>query len=76
MTCSMSSMKKNFERFFLQAAQFGKCFISDMRSDSYVTMCRLLRALNAVRDPKVGIPITITQYPLMLEILNSIFEVM
>lgn len=55
-----------FSRFIyvlFQAAQFGKCFIADMKSDSYVNMCRLLRVLNAVRDPKVGIPLTITQYP-------------
>ncbi|CAH1109343.1 unnamed protein product [Psylliodes chrysocephalus] len=49
------------QKLLIRAAQFGKCFIPDMRSDSYVNMCRLLRVLNAVRDPKVGIPITITQ---------------
>ncbi|KAG5894092.1 hypothetical protein JTB14_003948 [Gonioctena quinquepunctata] len=49
------------QKMLIRAAQFGKCFISDMRSDSYVNMCRLLRVLNAVRDPKVGIPLTITQ---------------
>ncbi|CAG9864088.1 unnamed protein product [Phyllotreta striolata] len=49
------------QKLLLRAAQFGKCFIPDMRSDNYVNMCRILRVLNNVRDPKVGIPITITQ---------------
>ncbi|XP_050500351.1 vacuolar protein sorting-associated protein 16 homolog [Diabrotica virgifera virgifera] len=49
------------QQMLIRAAQFGKCFIPDARSDVYVNMCRLLRVLNAVRDPKVGIPITITQ---------------
>ncbi|CAH2013554.1 unnamed protein product [Acanthoscelides obtectus] len=53
----------DIQKMLIRAAQFGKCFISDMKSDSYVNMCRLLRVLNAVRDPKVGIPLTITQYP-------------
>jgi len=46
-----------------QAAQFGKGFIPHLNSDSYVEMCRLLRVLNAVRDHKIGIPLTCTQYP-------------
>lgn len=53
------------QKMLIRAAQFGKCFIADMRSDSYVNMCRLLRVLNAVRDPKVGIPLTITQLNFM-----------
>jgi len=46
-----------------QAAQYGKGFIADLNSDYYVRMCRLLRVLNAVRDHKIGIPLTYTQYP-------------
>jgi len=46
-----------------QAAQFGKGFIADLNSDYYVRMCRLLRVLNAVRNHKIGIPLTYTQYP-------------
>ncbi|CAH0559319.1 unnamed protein product [Brassicogethes aeneus] len=51
------------QKMLIRAAQFGKCFISDAgySSDKYVNMCRLLRVLNAVRDPKIGIPLTITQ---------------
>ncbi|CAG9822683.1 unnamed protein product [Phaedon cochleariae] len=49
------------QKMLIRAAQFGKCFVSDMRPDAYVNMCRLLRVLNAVRSPKVGIPLTITQ---------------
>lgn len=40
-----------------------------MNSENYVNMCRKLRVLNAVRDPKVGIPLTITQYPFVIIII-------
>ncbi|KAG8236730.1 hypothetical protein J437_LFUL014226 [Ladona fulva] len=34
-------------------------------------MCRTLRVMNAVRDPKIGIPVTITQYPLHKQYFNK-----
>lgn len=53
--------------FFLvsQAASFGKVFSADYNPEKYVEMCRILRVLNAVRDPKIGIPLTYTQYPFL-----------
>lgn len=48
----------------LQAASFGKCFLTDFSPDHFVTTCRELRVLNAVRDGAVGLPLTHTQYPL------------
>lgn len=51
------------QKMLIRAAQFGKCFVADMAPHKYVRMCRLLRVLNAIRDPKVGIPLTIAQYP-------------
>lgn len=51
------------QKMLIRAAQFGKCFISGISSDKYVRMCRILRVLNAIRDPKVGISLTIEQYP-------------
>lgn len=51
----------------LQAAQFGKSFLSDLKPDSYVKMCRILRVLNSVRHERVGIPLTYTQYPLLID---------
>lgn len=51
--------------FLSKAAQFGKCFIPDVNSDKYVHMCRLLRVLNAIRHPKIGLPLTFTQYPFL-----------
>ncbi|EFA13302.2 Vacuolar protein sorting-associated protein 16 homolog-like Protein [Tribolium castaneum] len=49
------------QKMLIRAAQFGKCFIAYMNSDKYVNIIRLLRVLNAVRDPKIGIPLTFTQ---------------
>ncbi|PSN30635.1 Vacuolar protein sorting-associated protein 16 [Blattella germanica] len=48
------------QEMLIRAAQFGKGFVPDLNSDSYVNMCRLLRMLNAVRDYKIGIPLTYT----------------
>ncbi|KAF7282142.1 vacuolar protein sorting 16 [Rhynchophorus ferrugineus] len=61
------------QKMLIRAAQFGKCFVPDMAPYKYVKMCRLLRVLNAIRDPKVGIPLTISQlkYMRMLESVNS-----
>ncbi|XP_060525392.1 vacuolar protein sorting-associated protein 16 homolog isoform X2 [Cylas formicarius] len=53
------------QKKLIRAAQFGKCFIANMNSDRYVKMCRLLRVLNAIRDSKVGLPLTITQLKYM-----------
>ncbi|CAH1635593.1 unnamed protein product [Spodoptera littoralis] len=50
------------QKMLIRAAQFGKCFIMDPElTDLYVKTCRWLRVLNAVRDPKVGIPLTSVQ---------------
>lgn len=49
------------QKMLIRAAQFGKGFIADLNPDSYVKMCHLLRVLNAVRDHKIGIPLTCTQ---------------
>ncbi|KAM7431221.1 Vacuolar protein sorting-associated protein 16 [Porites harrisoni] len=46
------------------AASFGKSFLTDMPPHAFVSMCRNLRVLNAVRDYMVGIPLTYGQYPL------------
>ena len=47
-----------------QAASFGESFLTDMPPHAFVSMCRNLRVLNAVRDYMVGIPLTYGQYPL------------
>jgi vacuolar protein sorting-associated protein 16 len=46
----------------LQAASFGKAFLELYNSDQFVEMCRVLRVLNAVRDYKIGLPLSYTQY--------------
>lgn len=51
------------QKMLIRAAQFGKGFVPDHVPDHYVHTCRWLRVLNAVRDPKVAIPLTYLQYP-------------
>lgn len=54
------------QKMLIRAAQFGKCFLTNANSDMYVNMCRLLRVLNAVRDSRVGLPLTYTQVMLIV----------
>ncbi|XP_046392085.1 vacuolar protein sorting-associated protein 16 homolog [Ischnura elegans] len=49
------------QKMLIRAAQYGKDFVQRICSDEYVKMCRTLRVLNAVRDPRIGIPISISQ---------------
>uniref|UniRef100_A0A8C9XXH8 Vacuolar protein sorting-associated protein 16 homolog n=1 Tax=Sander lucioperca TaxID=283035 RepID=A0A8C9XXH8_SANLU len=57
-----------------QAASFGKCFLTDFSPEAFVSTCRELRVLNAVRERGVGLPLTHTQlvyrqfYPLAIEV--------
>ncbi|XP_030637560.1 vacuolar protein sorting-associated protein 16 homolog isoform X1 [Chanos chanos] len=53
------------QKTLLRAASFGKCFLSNFPPDQFVSMCRDLRVLNAVRDYTVGIPLTHTQFKQM-----------
>lgn len=49
------------QRSLLRAASFGKSFLTDMPPQAFVSMCRTLRVLNAVRDYMVGMPLTYGQ---------------
>uniref|UniRef100_A0A672PHT0 Vacuolar protein sorting-associated protein 16 homolog n=1 Tax=Sinocyclocheilus grahami TaxID=75366 RepID=A0A672PHT0_SINGR len=53
------------QKTLLRAASFGKCFLSNFPPEQFVSMCRDLRVLNAVRDYTVGIPLSLTQFKQM-----------
>uniref|UniRef100_A0A8C5DAU4 Vacuolar protein sorting-associated protein 16 homolog n=1 Tax=Gouania willdenowi TaxID=441366 RepID=A0A8C5DAU4_GOUWI len=58
------------QKSLMRAASFGKCFLTDFSPDSFVSVCRELRVLNALRDAAVGQPITHDQYKqLTLQVL-------
>ena len=57
------------QKQLMRAAQFGKSFlppgglgVGAGSADAFSTMCKTLRVLNAVRNYRVGMPLTITQY--------------
>eukprot|EP01104_Vermistella_antarctica_P013241 TRINITY_DN397_c0_g1_i3.p1 TRINITY_DN397_c0_g1~~TRINITY_DN397_c0_g1_i3.p1 ORF type:complete len:827 (-),score=204.45 TRINITY_DN397_c0_g1_i3:93-2573(-) len=52
----------SMQQQLLKAGSFGKCFLDRYFPHSFVEMCRTLRVLNAVRNYKVGIPISYQQY--------------
>uniref|UniRef100_A0A0K8T8X9 Vps16 N-terminal domain-containing protein n=1 Tax=Lygus hesperus TaxID=30085 RepID=A0A0K8T8X9_LYGHE len=49
------------QRILMKAAQFGKICLDDCSPENYVTMIRVLRCLNAIRHPKIGLPLTFNQ---------------
>lgn len=49
------------QKMLMTAAQYGKCFLHNFDSTNYVKMLRVLRLLNQVRDPQIGIAITYEQ---------------
>uniref|UniRef100_A0A3Q3FK84 Vacuolar protein sorting-associated protein 16 homolog n=1 Tax=Labrus bergylta TaxID=56723 RepID=A0A3Q3FK84_9LABR len=60
----------NTQKSLLRAASFGKCFLTDFSPDLFVSTCRELRVLNAVRESDVGLPLTHTQFKqLTLQVL-------
>uniref|UniRef100_A0AAX7U102 Vacuolar protein sorting-associated protein 16 homolog n=1 Tax=Astatotilapia calliptera TaxID=8154 RepID=A0AAX7U102_ASTCA len=65
-----TNTQKSLMRVRASAASFGKCFLTDFSPDQFVTTCRELRVLNAVRDSSVGLPLTHTQFKqLTLQVL-------
>lgn len=50
------------QKSLIRAAYFGKAFIPAHNPDEYIRITRILRVLNALRDPKIGIPLTFKQY--------------
>lgn len=53
------------QKLLMRAAKFGKGFSKTINPERYVTMCRILRVLNAVRHPAIGIPLTFTQLDML-----------
>lgn len=52
----------HWQKQLLKAASFGKSALDLYSSDDFVEMCEKLRVLNAVRDYRIGLPLTIEQY--------------
>ncbi|AQK97135.1 Protein VACUOLELESS1 [Zea mays] len=50
------------QRTLLRAATYGLAFCSRFPHERFQEMCKMLRVLNAVRDPEIGMPLTIHQY--------------
>lgn len=50
------------QKKLLRAASFGKSVLDLYSSDEFVDMCEDLRVLNAVRDYRIGLPLSYDQY--------------
>ena len=64
-TCIRASGQEyspNWQKQLLKAASFGKSVLDLYNSDDFVNMCETLRVLNAVRDYRIGLPLTYDQY--------------
>ncbi|KAK4846180.1 hypothetical protein QYF36_014058 [Acer negundo] len=53
------------QRTLLRAASYGQAFCSNFQRDRIQEMSKTLRVLNAVRDPEIGIPLSIQQYKVL-----------
>ena len=52
----------HWQKQLLKAASFGKSVLDLYSSDDFVEMCEKIRVLNAVRDYRIGLPISYDQY--------------
>lgn len=52
----------HWQKQLLKAASFGKSILDLYSSDDFVDMCEALRILNAVRDYRIGFPLSYNQY--------------
>lgn len=52
----------HWQKQLLKAASFGKSVLDLYSSDDFVDMCEKIRVLNAVRDYRVGLPLSYEQY--------------
>ncbi|KAJ1439405.1 Vps16, N-terminal region-domain-containing protein [Ochromonadaceae sp. CCMP2298] len=50
------------QQSFLKAASYGKAFCPDADPKEFVDTGRVLRVLNEIRKPLIGIPLTVLQY--------------
>lgn len=58
---SSYEMDTTTQKSLIRAAYFGKAFIPAHNPDEYIRITRILRVLNAIRDPQLGIPLTFRQ---------------
>lgn len=52
----------HWQKQLLKAASFGKSVLDLYSSDEFVDMCEKLRVLNAVRDYRIGLPLSLDEY--------------
>ncbi|KAL8653739.1 MAG: hypothetical protein Q9210_001926 [Variospora velana] len=52
----------HWQKQLLKAASFGKSILDLYSSDDFVDTCEAIRILNAVKDYKIGLPISYDQY--------------
>lgn len=52
----------HWQKQLLKAASFGKSVLDLYSSDDFVDICEKLRVLNAVRDYRIGLPLSLEQY--------------
>ena len=52
----------HWQKQLLKAASFGKSVLDLYSSDDFVDMCEKLRVINAVRDYRIGFPLSYDQY--------------
>lgn len=55
---AVNEFDHDVQKQLMRAASFGKCFLQYYPADKFVDKCRIIRVLNAIRDPMVGLYLT------------------
>ncbi|KAL9655445.1 hypothetical protein ABK040_016858 [Willaertia magna] len=59
---AVNEFDASLQKSLLRAASYGKSFCEDFDHSEFVSTCKMLRVMNAIRDPSIGIPVTLEQY--------------
>jgi len=62
LTAAQAEFDVTRQQALLKAASYGKAFCPALDPAEFVTAAKTLRVLNSVRDPRVGLPLTVQQY--------------
>eukprot|EP00118_Oscarella_pearsei_P006071 m.27723 g.27723 ORF g.27723 m.27723 type:complete len:837 (+) comp30298_c0_seq2:46-2556(+) len=57
-----AELEPSYQRILLRASSFGKCFLDEFDSKPFVNMCQMLRVLNAIRDYRIAVPLTMAEF--------------
>jgi hypothetical protein len=62
LSAALHEFNPQLQRSLLKAASYGKSFCEEFNHEEFIKACKIIRIMNAVWNPDIGIPITFEQY--------------